>query len=185
MRLVHGFIGFIFWVIILAVGTVLITSFWGAHTVVMNYLITQPTERFLIGAFLLLMVILYAVSAISRGAKGNYFSYSNEEGVVNISVKAINQLLSRLANEFAGIVSLRADVQPREKSISLDVAVQEGIKIQELSQALQLRVRQILSETLGISAIGSIKVIITEITMPRKASAAEKAEQREWENISI
>lgn len=186
MKVLHRFINFLFWLMALAIGSVVITSAWGVHIKITDYLIAQPTERFLIGTFILLLVVLHAISAFSRKKREEYISYNTEEGVVNISVKAVNQFIAKLADEFAGIVSLQASVMPREKSIRLDMNVKAGTKIQDLSQALQLKVKEMLNESLGISNLNSIRVFVTEISPGDKTKNVQEAGgETDWQNMSV
>lgn len=183
MRLLHGFVGFLFWVMSLALGGLLVVSLWGVHYPVIDFLVNNPTDRFIIGAVLLLLVVLYALSAIPARRAERFISYNTEGGPVSVSIKAINDLLAKLADEFAGIVNLRANIASRDKSVRLDMAVKSGTKIQELSQAIQQRVRESIEDSLGISDISSVKVFVQEIVVPESPIVNEQGEQSEWQNM--
>jgi len=183
MRLLHGFIGFLFWLMSLALGAVLVVSLWGLHFPVVHYLINNPIDRFIIGAALIVLVIVYVLSAIPARRHERYISYDTATGKVSVSVKAINDLLARLADEFAGIVSLNANMRPSDKSVRLDMSVKSGTKIQELSEAIQQRVRESIEDSLGISGISSVKVVVQEIVLPNNSAPGAQSNGTEWQSV--
>lgn len=185
MKILHGLISLLFWVMLLVTGILLITGFWGAHSFVIDFLTNHPTDRLIVGAILVLLVVIYALTAVPPRQTERFVSYDSDGGRVNISVKAVNHYLSKLANEFAGVMSLRANIVPQEKLIRLDMNVKAGAKIQELSQAVQQRVREGMSDTLGIPDVRSIQVFIREIVVPDEASSGEQDAQAEWQNMSV
>ncbi len=186
MKILHSIISMLFWVTLLVLGILLITSFWGVQSFVTEFLANNhATDRMIIGAMLILLVLIYALSVGPSHKAERFVSYDNDGGMVNISVKAANHFLSNLANEFAGVVSLRASVAPKEKAIRLHMNVKAGVKIQELSQAIQQRVREAMSDTLGIPDVRSVQVFIREIVMPDETSSREQDAQTEWQNMSV
>lgn len=185
MKILHGFIGFVFWIIILALGGLLVGSCSVMGCAVPTWLLNDPMERIVVGGALILLVVVYGLSAIPVRKEERFVSYECEGGEVSVSIRAINSLLSKLAEEFAGIVSLRAAVCPRDKSVRLDMAVKSGTKVQELSQALQQRVRESMQDSLGISDVGAVRVFVREIVLPEDSSARDREDPGDWQNIPI
>lgn len=185
MKILHGFIGFVFWLIILALGGLLVANCFDMACDVPGWLLNDRAERLVVGGALVLLAVVYGVSAIPARKDERFVSYECDGGKVSVSVKAINSLLSKLAEEFAGIVSLRAAVYPGDKSVQLDMAVKSGAKIQELSQALQQRVRERMQDSLGISDVGAVRVFVREIVLPEDSPGKDREDQGEWQNIPI
>ncbi|MFC1461019.1 alkaline shock response membrane anchor protein AmaP [Verrucomicrobiota bacterium] len=185
MKILHGFIGFVFWLIILAWAALLVSSWWGLESPVARSLLDNPMDQLFLGAFLILLVLLYALSAIPVRKEERFVSYECDGGLVSVSVKAINSMLSKLGDEFAGIISLRASVATRDKSVRLDMTVKSGAKVQELSQALQQRVRESMQDSLGIAEVGMVRVFVQEIILADDSSVKDRDEQGEWQNIPI
>ncbi len=185
MRILHGLLGFVFWIIILALGTWLVAGCMNWDYPVVNALLADRTYRMASGVALVLMVVVYWLSSVPVAKEDRVVSYEGEGGRVSVSVSAINSLLSRLAEEFAAIVSLRASVNAKDKSVRLDMAVKSGAKLQELSQALQQRVRESMQDSLGISDVGSVRVFVREIVLAENVSAKDKDTQGDWQNMPI
>jgi len=185
MKILHGFLGFIFWLVVLAAGLWMVAGRFGFDCAVADAILGDPRQRPIIGAALILLVVIYWISAVPRSKEERAVSYEHEGGRVSVSIKAVNALLSRLEDEFAAIENLRASVNPRDKSVRLDMAVKSGAKIQELSQALQQRVSESLQDNLGISDVGAIRVFVREIMPPENASTKDREDHGEWQNIPI
>ncbi len=185
MKVLHGFLGFLFWVIILVLAGWLIAGSLNFECDIATSLLADHSMRMVAGVVLALLVIVYWLSSIPGAKADRSVSYESEGGRVSVSVGAINSLLSRLGDEFAGIVSLRAAVNSKDKSVQLDMAVKSGAKLQELSQALQQRVRESMQDSLGIAEMGAIRVFVREIVLPENATAKDKELHGDWQNMPI
>ena len=180
MKVLRSFLCFVFWLIILAEGLWLVAGCLGATCPELAEILADPMRRSAIGGALVMLVVVYWLAAAPNRREDKAISYESEGGKVSVSVKAINALLSRLGEEFAAVVSMRANVNPSDKSVRLDLAVKNGSKVHELSQALQERVRESMQNSLGIAEMGQIRVFVREITPPDDASPKDLDDQVEW-----
>ncbi len=185
MKVLHGFLSFLFWVIVLVIGAWLIAGCLNFECGLVTSLLADRSMRMVAGVVLVLLVIVYWLSCIPGAKKERSVSYESEGGRVSVSVSAINSLLSRLGDEFAGVVSLRAAVSSKDKSVQLDMAVKSGAKLQELSQAIQQRVRESMQDSLGIAEMGAIRVFVREIVLPENASGKDKEQHGDWQNMPM
>ncbi len=185
MKILRLFLGFVFRLIILAVGLWLIAGYFGAQCPELAEMLADPARRAAFGGAMVLLVVIYWLASLPRGKEEKAVSYECENGKVSVSVKAINSLLSRLAGEFAAIVSLRASVNPRDKSVRLDLTVKSGARVLELSQALQERVRESMRQNLGITEIGSIRVFVREIAPADDSGQKNSEDHNEWQNMPM
>ncbi|NLB59569.1 MAG: Asp23/Gls24 family envelope stress response protein [Lentisphaerae bacterium] len=136
-----------------------------------------------LGVSLATIVILFWLSAISIGKREHFLSFDSEGGTVSISVAAVNVFLAKLKNEFAGIVDLRADVSASRAGaieVRLDLSVKAGTHVQQLSQALQQRVRDTMRESLGILDIASVKVNVQDIVSSETSAERRQAQSSDW-----
>jgi hypothetical protein len=120
----------------------------------------------LAGMTLLVGVVLYLITGIRRtSSPEQYLAFSHNGSTVSIQLRAVNEFIGRIANEFADIISMKPHVEPRGRSISvtLDLRVRAGTQIPELSQILQERVRESVRQNIGISEIKRIQVNIKDI----------------------
>ncbi len=186
MKILHGLIGFAMSLAILALGWVLVAnvaglpnSYWHIFRTVLQ---NSTPWQFALGVSFITLPLLFWLSVLPIGRREQFLSFAGEGGAISISVNAINAFLLKLKSEFAGIVNLRADVSASHRGsieVRLEMTVKTGTHIQQLSQALQQRVRDSMRESLGIEDIAEVKVNVTDIvtideeTDPRQPQRSE------------
>ena len=189
MKFLLGLMKFILTVTILALGVFFLADVFNVQTRVGQLLLGDAIGKFVTGTLLILMIMLYWLTAISGEAKEQFLSFETEGGSVNIRVKAVNEFLRRLADEFADILNLRADIAAARDGrieVQLDIDVKSGTKIQQLSQVLQQRVRESMRDGLGIAEVHAIKVNVNEIIQADKPPAPEAPGGRaDWQDASV
>ena len=170
MRILHGLIGFVLSLAMLALGWTLVANVFGIQNaywqMVEDVLLASRIWQFVLGVSLLTLVALFWLSALPIGKREHFLSFDSEGGMISISVNAVNTFLAKLKTEFAGIVELRSDVSASRNGaieVRLDMKVKAGTNIQQLSQALQQRVRDSMRENLGIEYVAGVKVSVLDI----------------------
>ncbi len=182
MKILHGLIGLVLSLTVLAGGWLLAARTFGLHYAYFDLLLNNNIWQLALGLSLIVLVLLYWLSAISSGKREQFLSFDNEGGMVSINVSAINAFLAKLKREFAGIVDLQANVTAsRGGAIEarLDMTVKAGSHIQQLSQALQQRVRESLRESMGIAEVASVKVNVQDI-VALEDNVGRSAETSDW-----
>jgi uncharacterized alkaline shock family protein YloU len=122
---------------------------------------------------MLLMVLLFALTAIQMPERVQYLAYDTEGGAVSISLKAVEDFVAKLADEFAAVVSL----QPHLKAagggvdVQMDVKIKAGAQIPELCKMLQDRTRACIRDKVGLSEVREVRVRVQEIVGPSAADA--------------
>lgn len=147
-------------------------------------LAANKAYRIAAGAVILAMCVLFMAALMSSGKKRRFISFENEGGAINVSVQAVTDYLSRIADEFAGIEHIDADIVSKEEplDITLDLKVKSGANIPELCALVQERVRSGLSSHLGISEIKSVRINVLEIVGGRGEKVPEQPERPDWPN---
>lgn len=127
--------------------------------------LSETFWRFFVGAILIVMVLVYLLTFKSRRARTRYVSFESENGAVSISADAVREFIRKLGEEFGAVVSLDPKIRSEKNliSIDLDVKLQTGARVPELSQKLQDRVRESIRDGLGIIEVKEIKVKVQEI----------------------
>lgn len=187
MRFLHGLMKFVISISLLGLGIFFLAEVFGIPNRIGYFLFADAIGKFVVGTSLILMVILYWLTAVSGGAKEQFLSFETEGGSVNIRVKAVNEFLRRLADEFADILNLRADISASRDGrieVQLDIDVKSGTKIQQLSQVLQQRVRESMRDGLGIAEVNSIRVNVNEIIQGDKP-LPETGGRADWQDTSV
>lgn len=187
MKFLHGLMKFIISISLLGLGLLFLAEVFGVPSGIGYFLFSDAIGKFVAGTVLILIVILYWLTAMGGDAKEQFLSFTTEGGSVNIRVKAVNEFLKRLADEFADILNLRADIAASRDGrieVQLDIDVKSGTKIQQLSQVLQQRVRESMRDGLGIAEITSIKVNVNEI-IPGEKPLPETDNRADWQDTSV
>jgi uncharacterized alkaline shock family protein YloU len=189
MKFFHGLMKFVISIALLALGMFLLADVFDVQSRIGHLVLNDAIGKFVMGTALILMVILYWLTALSTGGKEQQFlSFETEGGSVNIRVKAVNDFLKRLADEFADILNLKADIAAARDGrieVQLDIDVKSGTKIQQLSQVLQQRVRESMREGLGIAEVTSIKVNVNEIVQGEKPPVEPNGRAADWQDTSV
>ncbi|MCZ7591544.1 MAG: alkaline shock response membrane anchor protein AmaP [Kiritimatiellae bacterium] len=135
----------------------------------------------IIGTLLLVFVLLvYALTSFSLPQKNQYIAYDIEGSSVSINTRAVQDFLSRLADEFAAIEELvpTLRVVGSGVDVQMDVKVRSGAQIPELSRMLQERARMMLREKVGLSDVREVRVRVQEIVgaPPTETASGDKPE---------
>jgi len=185
MKILHGLIGFVLSLAVLAMGWLLVANVFGVHYAYWDVLMNSRIWQFAIGVSLLTLVVLYWLSGLSFGKREQFLSFDSEGGVVSISVNAVNTFLAKLKSEFAGIVDLRANVSASRDGaieVHMDMTVKAGTHIQQLSQALQQRIRDSMRESLGIAEVASVKVNVQDIVATEESVGNQQVQSSTWQD---
>jgi len=178
MNILHGLVKGVLSVGLLILGILLLANVVAVHTPLGDFLINDKLGQFLTGISAVFLVLLYWLTAIPVKEE-RFLTFENEGGTISISVKAIDDFLAKLADEFAGITRLRADVVASRDGrikVRLDVSVKAGTKIQQLSQVLQQRVRESMRDNLGIAEIYAVKVNVSDIVAVDEPASSRPAD---------
>lgn len=118
---------------------------------------------------ILFLTILYVMSGLNFPERVRYLAYDLEGGgTVSISLKAMQDFLARLRDEFAQIVALKPELKASNGAvdIQMDVSVRAGSQIPELCRMLQDRARECIKQNVGIADIREVRVRVQEIIPP-------------------
>jgi uncharacterized alkaline shock family protein YloU len=168
-RFLHKLSGAVIWFLFAAMGGALIyANGLRVEDGVLGLFYVQ--EKWLVlmgaGALMVLIALLYLVTFGPRNPKMRYITFESGEGSVSISVNAVRDYIRKLSGEFSAVVDIDPRITAEKDRIRMDLNVDlvAGVRIPELSAALQNRVRESLREGLGITDIAEIKVRVQEIS---------------------
>ncbi len=167
-RVTHVLMGLLLFTILIGLGAGLVympydQESWGRC---LDALRAQPGWATLAGIVWLAFIAVYLITGIQRRPTGDqYLAFKNNGATVSILLRAVNEFISRIGDEFAAIVSMKPSIRPRGSSIAvdLDLRVKAGTQIPELCQLLEERVRESVRQNLGISDIKRVRVNVKDI----------------------
>ena len=118
----------------------------------------------MVGLIMTISVVLRWVSSVGRRADG-FIDFESGQGSVGISIKAIKDFAEQTAKEFSAVKNVDTKLirNRAQLDIILRVKVESGNPIPELSQVIQQRIRENMSESLGIDQINKVIIHISEI----------------------
>ena len=124
-----------------------------------------PVIGVILGVVFILIGVVYLFTFGSARSRDKYLTFPSENGEVSISVTAVREFIRKLGDEFGAVISMDPAVRTEKEMISvdLDVKIQTGTRIPELSQLLQDRIRESIRDGLGIVEVREIKVRIKEL----------------------
>jgi len=124
---------------------------------------------------LTMLLLVYVYTSIPRRRKDMYLSFPAEGGSLSVNLRGVAGFLTKLGNDFEGVTGVRARILPKGNTVDvyMEVKVREGVQIQETTELLRTRVRDNLREMLGIEDVGSITIVIKDITSLRRVSREE------------
>ena len=167
-KLLHGLTGLVILLLPLVWGGLIIYGN-GFNTslrdTVFSFIQGSPLAGIGIGLILVLIGLTYLGTFGSARPRLRNISFDSEGGAVSISVNAVSDFIRKLGDEFGAVINLEPRIRSEKDliSIDLDVKIQTGTRIPELSQLLQDRVRESIRDGLGIVEVREIKVHIREI----------------------
>ena len=125
----------------------------------------SPLSGIGVGMLLLLIGLIYLGTFGRPRPRVRTISFESESGAVSIDVKAVSDFIRKLGDEFGAIISMEPRVSSNKDmiTIDLDVRIQTGTRIPELSQLVQERVRDSIRDGLGIVDVREVKVHVREI----------------------
>ncbi len=170
-RILHRIVGVVLVLLVMLISAVTFFYSAGPSTSWEAFLQMYSSQKLYVCWFavgMLLLVTLYLLTAIRSKDRDRYMTFPNEGGTLSVSLRGVSTFISKLGHGIDGIAGLRARVVPGRNVIDvvLDVKVQEGVQIHEVSQLLQQNVRDGLKETVGITEVRNVVVNVKEI-VPR------------------
>lgn len=177
MKLFHYLIGAALFIVLLAgAAVVLALAFQGADTwtAVLDEAKHYAMEAAFGALLIALLTILFLLTSFRLPEKSRYIAYDIEGSSVSINLKAVEEFLTRLTEEFAAVDDLKPALRVQHGSVDvqLDVKIRAGAQIPELCRMLQERARATLRDKVGLSDVREVSVRVQEIVGTATAETA-------------
>lgn len=171
MKFVHRLVGLFLFVGMLGAATLLLQE-----PGVVRWLVWRVTSDAILlysaGGGLMCLAFLFAFSGAPPRKRETFLSFNAPDGgVVSISTQAVCDYLSQLDAEFPSVVRMRPRVVTNRHSVDVicEVRVKADAQVHDVCHVLQKRVRERLTDGLGISEVRRIEVSVREIVTERRA----------------
>lgn len=172
MKLLNRFLGLIVLAVMIAGGLFLMAAALSGGLWEQT-LATVSSRRIVvlgIGTVMALLGLLYLLSGVKRRKGKHVLSFDREGGTVSISSDAIVDYIAKLSAEFPSVVRMKPRVVPARNAVDIvvEIHVRAGPQIHELCELLQRRVRESMTNGLGIAEVRKVEVRVTQIVSEHK-----------------
>ena len=167
MKLLNRFLGLVVVAVTIAVGLHLMVAaltggWWNEACSLMK------SSRLAVlgsGTAMALVGLLYLLTGVKKGKGKHVLSFDREGGTVSISSDAIVDYIAKLSAEFPSVVRMKPQVVPARNAVDIvvEIHVRAGPQIHELCELLQRRVRESMTNGLGIADVRKVEVRVTQI----------------------
>jgi len=131
------------------------------------------------GLALTLLVLIQLLSLLPAPGRPCHVTLTGPQGDICITLDAIRDYLEKSVRRDGTVLALRPRVRLAgdELQVRLETRLRAGGALPEVSARLQQQAREALERNLGLTKIGPIRVVISEIATGA-APAAEAADER-------
>lgn len=180
MKWLHWLCGIVLFLLLLNLGVSAVYGSTFGHGYWLAFLEQLKLQRlatFGFGVTVLFLLLVYVLTLFQRKRHEQFISFDGSKGPISINARAVRDIIQRVENEFAAILSLQPVLEFKKGGlfVELNVRVAAGTQIPELCQMVQDRVTECLHDQLGLSEIRGVKVNVQEITsrIPEVRSSQE------------
>ncbi|MBD3425984.1 MAG: alkaline shock response membrane anchor protein AmaP [Candidatus Omnitrophica bacterium] len=163
----------VFMVMMFCVGAVLITvslnivtpEQWSDMVAAVNDDITVRASVAAVGALFLLIGLVAPYRQSKSMKRSRVLSFQNPDGEVTVSLNAIEEYIHKVAKSIPGIKDVRSKVDISKKGIEIitDVTLSAGSNIPQVTEAIQMEVRDKVQGMLGIEEKVNVKMHIKKV----------------------
>ena len=121
------------------------------------------------------LAVLFVVLVILflKLGKQNLLVFNNQDGKVEISRNAIQEIIQRTCEQFVEVGKARGDISKSKGKINIKVRLKLRVKtrLQDISNELQRQITHAIRHDLGIENLGEVHVIVEGFLAETKPKA--------------
>lgn len=154
-RILHALSGALIVLTPLACGSLLVYGN-GFNTGFRDFMLDSMKESPLAGVaaglVLVLLGLVYLGTFGRPRSRKRYISFDSENGSVSISINAVRDFVRKIGDEFDAVVGMDPKIRTGKDKLCIDlnVKIQTGCRLPELSEQVQDRVRESIRDGLVI-----------------------------------
>ena len=122
----------------------------------------SPTANALMILVPLAVLFVVLVVLFFKLGKTNLLVFNNQDGKVEISRNAIQEIIQRTCEQFVEVGKARGDISKSKGKINIKVRLKLRVKtrLQDISNELQRQITHAIRDDLGIENLGEVNVIV-------------------------
>jgi len=108
------------------------------------------------------IVLALLIVVFLKLGKRNLLVFNNEDGKVEISRNAIQEIIQRTCERFVEVGRARGDISKSKGNINIKVRLKLRVKtrLQDISNELQRQITHAIRNDLGIENLGEVHVVV-------------------------
>ena len=133
----------------------------------------EPTTLTFIILTPLVIVFVVLIVVFLKLGKSNLLVFNNQDGKVEISKAAIQEIIQRTCEQFVEVGRARGDIRRSKGKINIKVRLKLRVKtrLQDISSELQNQITKAIRDDLGIENLGDVNVIVEGFLAESKSKA--------------
>lgn len=134
------------------------------------------------GFSLIVLGLVFLAIRLRANSVTKRISFDNPEGEVTVSMKAVEDFVRRVGQEFAQVLEITPSIMPVHDGvkISAKVSLAGGINVPRFAESLQREIKVRIQNVLGIENITSVEVHVNKII-----SKGKTTDQPEQANLNL
>jgi uncharacterized alkaline shock family protein YloU len=149
---------------------------------VLNFALSDITGQFILigfGLFVILLGITAPYRLEKKLKKKRIVAFQNPDGEVSVSLSAVEDYIQKIAKSVPGIKDVKSKVSIDKKGIDITTAVSvvSGMNIPEMTEHIQLEVKNKVQTMLGVEENIRMKIHISKIirsAVPEESTVPEE-----------
>ncbi|QXD24129.1 alkaline shock response membrane anchor protein AmaP [Opitutia bacterium ISCC 51] len=123
---------------------------------------TEPLQLTLMVLIPLAVIFVVLVVLFLKLGEKNLLVFNNQDGKVEISRNAIQEIVQRTCEQFVEVGKARSDIRKIKGQIHIKVRLKLRVKtrLQDISNELQRQITHAIRHDLGIENLGEVNVIV-------------------------
>lgn len=183
MKILNDIISWVYIIGTIVLGLILIVAVSGQFglreniEIIVSEQINSPTGL-LTGGVLIVLGLLFMNMRIRAERKEKNISFDNPEGQVSISIKAIEDFIERVGEEFSQIVEIKPAISKTREGIRVKAKtiLVAGSNVPRIAESIQHTIKNRMQNILGIENVAKIEVSVSKIVS--KGGISEETAQQ-------
>lgn len=148
-----------------------------------NVIVQNPAYQItgtVIGVIIMLIGVIAPYRLEKRIKRNRFISFQNPDGEVTISLSAVEDYIHKIAKSIPGIKDVRSHVSSGKKGINVitDVSISASTNIPEVTERIQMEVKNKVQSMLGIEESINIRMNIKKIAKGSKVDELPKVVEK-------
>lgn len=139
------------------------------------------------GLLLIIIGLLLMALRIRANTGGRSISFDNPEGEVTISIKAVEDFVRKIGNDYSQVLDIIPTVLPARDGVKIvaRTTLMAGINVPRLAETIQREIKTRMQNVLGIENVTGVEVNVSKLVAKEKAGIKTEKQNLEFTEVPI